>query len=339
MHSGLSAVERRPADVVSQPLIIQDQVTDRVREPFTLPSALEPPGVLTLASRSGCPRRLDGVGRRSELVRGDVRHRRGLAGGICGMAGGAAQLSSSRVGHAGSLTRSGHRDLAAHPGPSLRDRPARARVQRSRRLEQLQDVLRTRCGPEGEQLMVGVGQRPPAADGDEARVALFREDHGCTLTPSFKYSTYPSVPLTRIRCRSRITRVACSTPTTAGKPYSRAITAPWVIRPPTSVTRPVIATNRGDQLGSVCAVTRMSPGSRSASAMSRMTRARPSTGSAETGKPTSAPVGKSSRRYAPATSSPSDVSTRGGVSASYDLNASLRRRMSSSSTWFMRTTS
>ncbi len=56
---------------------------------------------------------------------------------------------------------------------------------------------------------------------------------------------------TRIRCPSRISRVACSTPTTAGKPYSRAITAPWVIRPPTSVTRPVIATNEGDQLGSV----------------------------------------------------------------------------------------
>jgi hypothetical protein len=29
--------------------------------------------------------------------------------------------------------------------------------------------------------MVGVGERPPAADGDEARIALFREDHGCTL--------------------------------------------------------------------------------------------------------------------------------------------------------------
>ena len=39
--------------------------------------------------------------------------------------------------------------------------------------------------------------------------------------------------------------MASSTPTTAGKPYSRAITAPWVIRPPTSVTRPVIATNSG----------------------------------------------------------------------------------------------
>jgi hypothetical protein len=66
-----------------------------------------------------------------------------------------------------------------------------------------------------------------------------------------RISTYPPVPCTRIRCPSRISRVACCTPTTAGRPYSRAITAPWVIRPPTSVTRPVIPTNRGDQLGSV----------------------------------------------------------------------------------------
>jgi hypothetical protein len=62
---------------------------------------------------------------------------------------------------------------------------------------------------------------------------------------------YPSDPCTRIRCPSRISRVASSTPTTAGKPYSRAITAPWVIRPPTSVTRPLIATKTGVQLGSV----------------------------------------------------------------------------------------
>jgi hypothetical protein len=66
-----------------------------------------------------------------------------------------------------------------------------------------------------------------------------------------RISTYPFVPCTRICCPSRISRVAYSTPTTAGKPYSRAITAPWVIRPPTSVTRPLMATNRGVQLGSV----------------------------------------------------------------------------------------
>ena len=61
----------------------------------------------------------------------------------------------------------------------------------------------------------------------------------------------PWVPSTRICCRSWISCVACSTPTTAGRPYSRAITAPRVISPPTSVTRPVIATNKGDQVGSV----------------------------------------------------------------------------------------
>src|SRR6478672_7503378 len=42
----------------------------------------------------------------------------------------------------------------------------------------------------------------------------------------YKISTYPSVPCTRIRCPSFINFVAFSTPTTAGKPYSRAITAP-----------------------------------------------------------------------------------------------------------------
>jgi hypothetical protein len=45
--------------------------------------------------------------------------------------------------------------------------------------------------------------------------------------------------------------VASTTPTTADKPYSRAVTALWVIKPYTSVTRPAIATNSGVQLGSV----------------------------------------------------------------------------------------
>src|SRR5436189_231339 len=82
MHSGLSAVEHRPADVVAQPLIIQDQLADRVRELVALPAALAPPGALTLAFRSGGTRRLDRVSGRSELVRGDVRHRRGLTGSM-----------------------------------------------------------------------------------------------------------------------------------------------------------------------------------------------------------------------------------------------------------------
>ncbi|MNP45983.1 hypothetical protein D3C76_1399510 [compost metagenome] len=121
--------------------------------------------------------------------------------------------------------------------------------------------------------------------------------------------------------------VAFSTPTTAGKPYSRAITAPWVMSPPTSVTRPFTDTNNGVQLGSVNKVTNISPFSRSASSMFKMTRARPSITPAETAKPTIASVGRFSRLYLPAMISPSDVITRGGVSFSNNLYSSLRLLM------------
>lgn len=40
-----------------------------------------------------------------------------------------------------------------------------------------------------------------------------------------RITTNPSVACRRMRCPSRINPVACSTPTTAGRPYSRAITA------------------------------------------------------------------------------------------------------------------
>lgn len=58
---------------------------------------------------------------------------------------------------------------------------------------------------------------------------------------------------------SLISAVAQTTPTTACNPYSRVITEPWVIMPPTSVTSAAIDTNTGVQLGSVNRVTRVSP--------------------------------------------------------------------------------
>ena len=42
-----SAVEHRPADVVSQPLIVKDEFANRIRELFALPLALEPAGALS----------------------------------------------------------------------------------------------------------------------------------------------------------------------------------------------------------------------------------------------------------------------------------------------------
>ena len=90
--------------------------------------------------------------------------------------------------------------------------------------------------------------------------------------------------------------------------------APWARRP-TSVTRPR-SRNRGVELGPCRRQTRMSPASRSASP-SLDDAGSPSAIPAEpVNRPARRPV--LSRRYAPATISPSDVSTRGGVSARYD---------------------
>ena len=63
----------------------------------------------------------------------------------------------------------------------------------------------------------------------------------------------------------RISRVACSRPTTAGSRTRVRYTAPgsW---PAHFGHETAIETNSGVQLGSVNAVTRMSPGSRSESA-------------------------------------------------------------------------
>jgi hypothetical protein len=70
-----------------------------------------------------------------------------------------------------------HPDLAACPCPNLLDRLAGPRVRGLHRLEKVQNVLCARGSPESQEPMVGVGKRPPTADGDEAGVAIFWEDH------------------------------------------------------------------------------------------------------------------------------------------------------------------
>jgi hypothetical protein len=58
------------------------------------------------------------------------------------------------------------------------DRLTRSRVVRSRRLEDVEDVLGARCRPEGEQTMVRVGERPAPADRHETGIANLWKDQG-----------------------------------------------------------------------------------------------------------------------------------------------------------------
>ena len=172
-----SAVEHRPADLVPQPLIIQNEFADRCRQLFALPTTLEPAGALTLVSGGRGTRGPDRVGRSTELVCGDVRYRCRLAGGERGVPSSSTGLSSGSHGMASRRTGLRHLDLAARPGPDLLQRVAGPWI-RVLRLEEVQNVLCARGRPQSQKPMVGVRERPPAADSDEARVALLGEDHG-----------------------------------------------------------------------------------------------------------------------------------------------------------------
>src|SRR6476620_9416110 len=109
------AVEYRPADVVSQPLIVQDKIANRIRQLLALPAALEPATTLALPFTRSRARGLDRVGCRAELVRGDVRDHRRLTGSIRGMARRSAQIPGRRHRMAACRAGIGHGDLAAHP--------------------------------------------------------------------------------------------------------------------------------------------------------------------------------------------------------------------------------
>ncbi len=62
--------------------------------------------------------------------------------------------------------------------PESAGSPRGAAGPRVHRLEEVQNVLRARGSPQSQEPMVGVRKRPPTADGDEAGVAIFGEDHG-----------------------------------------------------------------------------------------------------------------------------------------------------------------
>src|SRR6266480_5616930 len=168
--NALSAVEHRPADVVPQPLVVEYELANRVRELVVLPPALESPCDLALSFGGSGTCGPDRIGGRTELVRRDVCDGRGLAGSVRGMPCRPAQVSGRGHCVAGRIASLGHRDLAAHPRADLLDRLTRSRVQRLCRLEEVEDVVRARCRPQGEQLVIRIGERPTAADRHETTV-------------------------------------------------------------------------------------------------------------------------------------------------------------------------
>jgi Pyridoxal-phosphate dependent enzyme len=124
---------------------------------------------------------LDRVGSRTEFVCRDVRDQGCLSRSVGGVTSRAAQVSCGSIGGTPCCTGLRHRDFSTRPSPSLGKRLAWSLVRGSRRLEEVQDMFRTRCGPQGEEVMICICKRSAATDGDEAGVADFGKDHGCTV--------------------------------------------------------------------------------------------------------------------------------------------------------------
>src|SRR5207247_2601206 len=80
-----SALKHRPADIVPQPLVVEHEIANRVRELVTLPSALQSPCGIAVAFRHSSTYGLDGIGGRTEFVRGDVCDDPSLASSVRGM--------------------------------------------------------------------------------------------------------------------------------------------------------------------------------------------------------------------------------------------------------------
>jgi hypothetical protein len=116
------SLEHRPTDVVSQPLIVEDKVTDGIWKLLALLLALESP-CFRVTPRA-C--RLDRVRGGAEFVRCDVRNACCLTRCECGMPRRAVQLSCRP--HRMSTRRAGlhhHPGFTAGPRPNLVDRLAR----------------------------------------------------------------------------------------------------------------------------------------------------------------------------------------------------------------------
>lgn len=74
-----SAVEHRPANLVSQSRIFQYEFTNRIGKLFALPATLCPSGVFALAFKGWRTRRLYRISRSARLMCNDVRHHCHLA--------------------------------------------------------------------------------------------------------------------------------------------------------------------------------------------------------------------------------------------------------------------
>jgi hypothetical protein len=179
----VSAVERKPAQLVAQPLVVEHKFSDLVGELRALPLALQAASRLALVFSRCRPRRPDRVGRSTELVGRHMAHRRGLAGSVRGMPCCPTQVSGRGVCMAGRRAGLSPRDLTPRPGTPEVDRPTWTVVLRPCLLEVVQHVLRAVSCPDRQKAVIIVLEAAAATHSDEPRIPDLGEDHQLPISP------------------------------------------------------------------------------------------------------------------------------------------------------------
>jgi hypothetical protein len=110
-----STIEYETTDLIAQLLVVKHEIPDFARKLCMLPFALKATSFFGPTVKRCRTRGLDRVSRSTELVCGDMRHRCGLASGICGVPRGSAQRSCRSVGRASRCAGLRHLDLASRP--------------------------------------------------------------------------------------------------------------------------------------------------------------------------------------------------------------------------------
>ncbi len=167
-------IEHRPADLVAEALIVEDELSDLIRELCPLPPAFPPTRFDLLACGCGRPDRLDRIGGSAEFVGRHVGNGSGLAGSVGGMSSGPAQWSRRAHGPSAGGPGLHHPQLTAGPGTYGFDALTRPPIGWPLRLEKWQHVLGAGRGPQCQEPVVVIGERAAASDRDETRVAHLR---------------------------------------------------------------------------------------------------------------------------------------------------------------------
>ncbi len=127
--------------MIAQPLVIEHELSDFVRELFTLPLALPAASLDTfiLWSRRACSP--DRVGRGPQFVGGHMGHRRSLSGGVGRFSCRALQFSGRAHGVSGRGSSFSHRDFTSCPGVNHLNCLTRTVILRSCCFKEMQDML------------------------------------------------------------------------------------------------------------------------------------------------------------------------------------------------------